>query len=220
MCSQEWEREAPLIQRQEGGRLLFPNDFFENFSEYRDKAQPPASQALLGNVSGYVAEAAVPRFVQGNGSIVNFRDWASGDRIVDTDDERSTFASSERMQDRDRTIPPGGLRYSLEQMRPLKFCPETTSDEDQDEDDRKVSAYESCVFELTEADFRRAEHYNGYVDIYIDHKVELLGWIETCRVKEGGECITVQLSRGEEYRFYNDPAFQIYFIFENDSADP
>lgn len=73
----------------------------------------PASQALKGNVSVFVAESAVPRFVKGDGSIVSERNWATGDRMVDTDGDRSTFAHQDWMQRRDRSVPPGGVRKAM-----------------------------------------------------------------------------------------------------------
>jgi len=75
------------------------------------------------------------------------------------------------------------------------------------------------VFELEEYEFRQAENYDGFVDIYINYNSSVLGWIETCRTEEGSDCLTVNLERGVEYRFYNDPNFSILFVFENDSPE-
>ena len=67
----------------------------------------------MGNVSAFVAESAVPRFVKGDGSIVSERNWATGDRMVNTDGDRSTFKRSSNMQNRDSSLPPEGMRMSL-----------------------------------------------------------------------------------------------------------
>jgi hypothetical protein len=54
-------------------------------------AQPPASLALQGKLQGYVAEAAVPRFVNKNGQPVLGRRWNDDDKMVDTDEDSSYF---------------------------------------------------------------------------------------------------------------------------------
>jgi len=44
----------------------------------------PASQVLLGGVQGYVAEAAVPRFVTKDGDQNFLRQWELKDKIIET----------------------------------------------------------------------------------------------------------------------------------------
>lgn len=57
------------------------------------------------------------------------------------------------------------------------------------------------------------------MDVYISFDESVLGWIETCYLEEGGECFTVDLQKGVDYRFYRDSKYSVQFLFENDSPD-
>lgn len=188
-------------------------DYWNNLKKYRDEAQAPASQAVLGGVSVFVAESAVPRFVKGDGTIVQERNWATGDRMVDTDGDRTTFSNNASMLNRDPSIPPGGMRKSLAKIRETTFC----SDQNDVNDNLYIAPYGSCVFSLSDSDFRNEQNYVGFVDLYINYSADVLGWIETCHIEEGGDCVTVGLQRGVDYRFYRDSKFTVEFLFENDS---
>lgn len=66
MCSQEWNRHVglPLGSYSEGLRASrVSTGWWSRYDVVRGSAQPPASQALEGGLSGFVAEAAIPRFV-------------------------------------------------------------------------------------------------------------------------------------------------------------
>lgn len=135
--------------------------------------------------------------------------------IVDTDGDRSTIEDDYKMQDRDRNKPPGGMRKSLKQIRFEQSC---KLYEVGDSNDHILSPYDSCVFKFTEEEFKKREHKtDGYVDLYVDHGDNVFGWIETCERNDDGVCTTVNLERGLEYRIYEDEAYEVQFLFENDS---
>ena len=50
---------------------------------------------LVAGLTGYVAEAAVPRFVSKSGNVNSERNWSKGDEngdfMVDNDDYRQTY---------------------------------------------------------------------------------------------------------------------------------
>ena len=68
MCSQEWNREKGMSFGYGLSASKVPNGYWANYKKYWGEPQPPASQALVAGLAGYVAEAAVPRFVSKNGS--------------------------------------------------------------------------------------------------------------------------------------------------------
>ena len=69
MCSQEWLRTVnmPLIDEEPYDGTQEYSSFWEGYSKYRGDAQAPASQALIAGLTGFVAEAAVPRFISKSG---------------------------------------------------------------------------------------------------------------------------------------------------------
>lgn len=121
MCSQEWyrEKEMPFGYGQLSASRV-PTGYWANYKKYWGAPQPPASQALEAGLSGYVAEAAVPRFVSKIGSLNRDRNWAAGDEngdfMVDTNDYRNLYVRVDRTKDRDTQFPLAGIRYSTNEM--------------------------------------------------------------------------------------------------------
>jgi len=98
----------------QGSRV--PNGYWSNYKKYWGKPQPPASQALAGGLTGYVAEAAVPRFVSKNGNLNTDRDWTTGEKMIDQDQERDSYDDSEGTLNRNMDEPLGGFRKSTNEM--------------------------------------------------------------------------------------------------------
>ena len=77
--SQEWYRRKEMTLGYSEFGLQYsrvPNGFWTNYKKYWGEPQPPASQILEAGLTGYVAEAAVPRFVSKNGNVNGDRNWA------------------------------------------------------------------------------------------------------------------------------------------------
>lgn len=96
--SQEWYRRKEMTLGYSEFGLQYsrvPNGFWTNYKKYWGEPQPPASQILEAGLTGYVAEAAVPRFVSKNGNVNGDRNWAEGEakkeKMVDTDGYRQTY---------------------------------------------------------------------------------------------------------------------------------
>ena len=60
--------------------------YWSDYATNWGAAQAPASQALVGNMRGFVAEAAVPRFVSKQGTVNGFRRWDILDKMINLDD--------------------------------------------------------------------------------------------------------------------------------------
>ena len=57
----------------------------------------------------------MPRFVRKNGSLNPARNWATGDKMVDTDLNNISYTlGAESIVERDRSIPLNGVRVSME----------------------------------------------------------------------------------------------------------
>lgn len=126
MCSQEWERLAPLnesldYQWEPEARLLrssahsthelqqtyFEEDMYEYWFSYNERlpTTTPVSIALYAGIKGYVAEHAIPRFVNSAGDTQTFMNWWENDRIVDTNAFAKTYDREEKMVNRNWTTP-------------------------------------------------------------------------------------------------------------------
>ena len=118
MCSQEWYRQvdSELGLIDEDRRLRGPrveSGFWQRYEETWGGAQPPASQALLGGLEGFVAEAAVPRFVDRLGAVNTLRNWGELDKMRDTDAKPWTYEFFMETVDRNPYKPNSGFRRSL-----------------------------------------------------------------------------------------------------------
>ena len=71
-------------------------------------------------MAGYVAEAAVPRFVSKSGNVNSDRNWlkgdANGDFIVDTDNFRDTYVRTQFTINHDTSKPLSGVRQSTKEL--------------------------------------------------------------------------------------------------------
>lgn len=142
MCSQEWERNAPYKESifypwDDEIRLLrtlahsshklqqtiLDVDMYEYWFAYKERlpTTTPASFALYAGLKGFVAEHAIPRFVNSAGDSQLNVNWWSGDRIIDTNEYSKTYDREEKMQNRNWTSP-FGVRDSLNERRTEKPC--------------------------------------------------------------------------------------------------
>ena len=115
--------------------------FWKNYEENRPP-MPPGSQAvqIASKVAGYVAFAALPRFVDKEGNVNPNRNWARGDRIVDTDGNMRTQYNLEEMQWRNDSLLLNGMRTLGKQSRMEKFCPQY----EDSKDEVVLGGYETC----------------------------------------------------------------------------
>lgn len=103
--------------------------------------------ALSGLMNGFVAEAAIPRFVSKDGTVNNERNWAQFDRMVDTDTTVDNYDLLTSTDNKNVLKPNAGFRRSL--LDPL----DTVGCKVYDGIDRILPGYESCSFELTKRDY-------------------------------------------------------------------
>lgn len=64
-------------------------------------------------MQGFVAEAAIPRFVSKQGTVNNERNWGIFDRMVDTDLSRENYDVLITTENRNILKPLAGFRRSL-----------------------------------------------------------------------------------------------------------
>lgn len=80
------------------------NSYWTNYLSNR-ATTTPASLALQAGLTGFVAESAIPRFINTAGDLQLNVDWQLNDRINDTNFDRSTFEATISMQNRNWTTP-------------------------------------------------------------------------------------------------------------------
>ena len=171
------------------------SSFWEGYSKYRGEAQAPASQALLAGLTGFVAEAAVPRFVTKSGQKNSARSWNLLDLMVDIDDNKTTYEESTQTQNRQNGVPNSGIRDTYGEMVFSSKCPLYGGNDD----DRSLIAYTHCAVELTPIEFR----FNGNepIELYINHPSQIYSFIETCEISGSLRCWTDMLEPGLDYLF-------------------
>lgn len=83
--------------------------------------------------------------------------------------------------------------------------------------DRFVAGYQTCVFELTEKQWRS----NNYlpIKIYSDAPPGVYAFIEFCQTVNKQFCNTQLFQVGTEVRARYDPELAIRIIFENDDSE-
>lgn len=108
---------------------------------------------LVAGLTGYVAEAAVPRFVSKSGNVNSERNWSKGDEngdfMVDNDDYRQTYVQTGFTINHDVRKPMSDVRESKNEMVFSDPC-ERYGDYN---DDRIVKAYSQCSMRFTERIF-------------------------------------------------------------------
>ena len=219
MCSQEWYRQvgAPLGGVDDGRRLLGPravSGYWSNYDVNRGRAQPPASQALLGKMRGFVAEAAVPRFVDKLGNVNPSRNWGEKERMVNADGNTNSYDIEPSTKDRNAFRPIEGFRRTLDTAVETQRC---TPYGEGGPEDRVLEGYQGCSFELTRKDFEQNKM--EPIVLYVDTPRSMYSFIETC--KTGGQklCDTEELPAGREYRFKYTENWAVRLIFENDGSE-
>ena len=91
--------------------------YWSRYANNWGQAQPPASQALLGGLQGYVAEAAVPRFVSRNGELNEDRNWSEKDKMINISTPNS-FDEFLETENRLTYRPLAGYRRTLTEFVP------------------------------------------------------------------------------------------------------
>lgn len=125
-------------------------------------------------MQGFVAEAAIPRFVSKQGTVNTERNWSIFDRMVDSDSNRNNFDLLASTENRNILKPLAGFRESLLDPVDTNKCKVYGSGID-----RVLSAYDSCSFEITERDYFN----NKYepIRLYVDTPRSVYAYIETCK---------------------------------------
>lgn len=98
-------------------------DMFDYWFAYNERlpTTTPASLALYAGVKGFVAEHAIPRFINTAGDLKTNVNWSVNDTLVDTNRFKSTFEREEKMVDRNWTTP-FQVRETLRERRTEKAC--------------------------------------------------------------------------------------------------
>lgn len=148
---------------------------------------------IPGRLQGFVAEAAVPRFVNKNGQSTG-KNWGEGDRMVDTDeDKRSYLAGSESVQNRDKAIPLVGERKTLDEPAMQTLC---VKEDDSVSIDFVLEGYQTCALQFTQRQFEQSineENGKKMITLYVNHPQQINSFVETCRAVRDLACETVQL---------------------------
>ena len=82
---------------------------------------PPAGSAIAAGVRGYVAQHAIPRFINTAGDLSLSIDWINDDKILDTDGFSSSINRTSTMVERNWTTP-FQVRETLNERRIEKKC--------------------------------------------------------------------------------------------------
>ena len=188
-----------------------PTGYWANYQEYWGQAQAPASQALAGNVQGFVAEAAIPRFVSNQGTVNNERNWSLYERMVDIDGNPNNYDLLLSTENRNILKPVAGFRRSL--LDPL----DTVQCRKAEGTDRVLAAYDSCSFELTSRDYER----NSFdpIRLYVDTPLSVYAYIETCKTTGEQLCDTQEYYVGTDYLMKYAPDWYVRIFFENDTNE-
>ena len=213
MCSQEWYRQVNMPLAGEApynGRQTYTS-FWEGYSKYRGEAQAPANQALLAGLTGYVAEAAVPRFIDRFGKQNTARMWNQNDLMVNIDDRKESLDETVETLNREEAVPASGLRTSFGQMVFSTACQSYGTEKD----DRILEPYGVCAIEFTQEEFDLNR--GNPITMYVDHPYSVYSFVETCETDFDQQCTTSVLEQGNEFTFYPSTDKVIRLIFENDS---
>jgi hypothetical protein len=160
-------------------RLLGPrveSGYWGRYQENWGQPQAPASQALLGGLQGFVAEAAIPRFITKNGQINGDRSWATGEKIVSEDDDLETFDFFVPTKNRNPAKPLKGFRRNLGHIIETQIC--DFNDVETSTVDRVLPGYSECSFEITRKEFE-LNNFEPIV-LYVDTPLSVVSFIETC----------------------------------------
>lgn len=72
------------------------NDYWTNYLDTKTTTTP-ASLAIAAGLTGFVAESAIPRFINTAGDLQLNVDWILNDRINDTNFDRTSFETTATM---------------------------------------------------------------------------------------------------------------------------
>jgi hypothetical protein len=123
---------------------------------------------LLGGLQGFVAEAAIPRFITKNGQVNSDRDWTDGEKIVSKDSSTETYDFFSQTQDRNLAKPLKGFRRNLGHIVDTQIC---KFSEEVASVDRKLGGYSECSFEITAKEFE-LNNFEPIV-LYVDTPLEV-----------------------------------------------
>jgi len=123
---------------------------------------------------GFVAEAAVPRFVSKQGTVNGFRRWDILDKMINLDDEKATYDLLSSSENRSVFKPLAGFRKSLLDYVDTEQCAEYGDLGI----DRVLAGYKTCSFSISERDFAN----NNYepIVLYADTPRQMYQFFETC----------------------------------------
>jgi hypothetical protein len=227
-CAQEFERIAPIRENiayqwaPEERRLRSERNLKSirdtNINQYwraylKDPpTTTPLSLAINGGVSAYVVWNAIPRVVNAAGDPAFLVDWYTEDRVVDTNNFRSTFDMEPSMVDRNWETP-YQVREYISFRRTEKPCPRKEGSVVQ----FTLPGYDTCVMRFHQADIDQAYGAPDNVEIYIDHRSDIHSWIETCQNQKGGACewTTINQGRDQTVKGYDSTVINTY-LFESD----
>jgi len=163
---------------------------------------------------GFVAEAAVPRFVDKLGNVNPSRDWANKEKMVNNSNNANSYDIASTTQDRNKFKPLAGFRRTLDTAVVTRRCIPYSQGGDED---RVLEGYQGCSFELTRRDFER-NRFEPIV-LYVDTPLSMYSFMETCKTGGLRLCDTEEFPPGREYRFKYTENWAVRLIFENDDAD-
>ena len=147
----------------------------------------------MGQLQGYVVEAAVPRFVNKNGSPVPGRNWSQGDRMVDIDQNNVSYVlGADSIANRDRATPLNGIRATLETPALETLC---ISDMNELMDDFRLPGYSMCALSFSQKQYDESTNWDEetglkMIKLYVNHPQQILSWVETCEVVQQRRCET------------------------------
>ena len=93
---------APTLQQSNSDRSR--SEYWQSYNK-RLPTTPPAASAIAAGVRGYVAQHAIPRFINTAGDLSLDIDWINDDRILDTDGFSTSINRTSSMVERNWTTP-------------------------------------------------------------------------------------------------------------------
>ena len=133
----------------------------------------------MGKMRGFVAEAAIPRFVDKLGNVNPTRNWGEKEKMVNEDDNSDSYDIDPTTKERNVFRPIEGFRRTLETSVETQRCTPYSAG---GPEDRILYGYQGCSFELTRKDFERNNM--EPIVLYVDTPRSMYSFIETC--KTGG----------------------------------